>query len=92
MKKLLDKFHKLGICISYDRVMQIENKTANSVCEQYRLEDLVCPPVLKKGLFTVTAADNIDQNSSSLSARSSYHSTAVSVMQFPTAWATASGC
>jgi len=51
MKKLLDKFHKLRMCISYDRVMQIENKTTNSVYEQTRLEDLVCLPISKKGLF-----------------------------------------
>ena len=42
------------------------------------------PPVLRKGLFTVAAGDNIDHNLSSSTAKSSFHGTAISLMQFPT--------
>lgn len=82
-KKLVDKCHKLGLSISYDRVLQIVNKTTNAVCDQYRMDGVVCPQVLQQGLFTVAAADNIDHNLSSVHAASSFHGTAISIMQFP---------
>ena len=63
-------------------MLQLSNKIANSVCNQYRAENLVCPPVLCKDLFTVAAADNIDHNLSSVTAQSSFHGTAVSLIQF----------
>jgi len=59
------------------------NKTANAVCTQYRADNVVCPASLHPGLFTVAAADNIDHNLSSSTAQSSFHGTAISVMQFP---------
>jgi hypothetical protein len=81
-KKCVNKCHKLGLCISYDRVMQITNKTANTVCEQYRVDNLVCPPSLLLGCFTVAAVDNIDHNLSSSTAHTSFHGTAISVTQY----------
>ena len=81
-KKIVDKCHNLGLSISYDRVLQITNKIANSVCDQYRKNDLVCPPSLRKGLFTVAAADNIDHNLSSSTANASFHGTGLSLVQF----------
>ena len=82
-KRLVNKFYKLGISVSYPRVMQISNKLANRICSQYNEENLVCPPILKKNLFTVSAVDNIDHNPSSNTAQSSFHGTAISMMQFP---------
>jgi len=81
-KHLVEKFHKLGLSVSYERVMQIENKTANTVCKKYMTDDLVCPPVLEPNLFTVAALDNIDHNLTSTTAKSSFHGTAISVTQF----------
>ena len=81
-KKLVDKCCKLGLSIYYNRVLQLSNKIANSVCNQYRAENLVCPPVLCKDLFTGAAADNIDYNLSSVTVQSSFHGTAVSLTQF----------
>lgn len=83
-KKLVDRCSALGLSVSYDRVMQIGNKTANSVCAKYRADDVVCPPVLRDDLFTVAAVDNIDHNMSSTTATSTFHGTAISLMQFPT--------
>lgn len=82
-KKYIKKCHKLGLCISYDRVMQITNKTANTLCSEYRSQNVVCPPSMQCNLFTVAAADNIDHNLSSSTAQSSFHGTAISLMQFP---------
>lgn len=81
-KKVIKKFHKLGLSVSYDRVLQVLNKTANAVCKQYRAENIVCPPNLQPGLFCVAAVDNIDHNLTLSTAQSSFHGTAVSVMQF----------
>ena len=39
-KHLVQKFHKIGLSVSYDRVLQISNKMANSVCSQYRKDNL----------------------------------------------------
>ena len=46
-------------------------------------EGLVCPPVLKKGLFTTAAVDNIDHNPSSTTAKTSFHGTGISIFQHP---------
>ena len=81
-KKLVDKCCKLDLSVSYNRVLQLSNTIANSVCNQYRAENLVCPPVLCKDRFTVAAADNIDHNLISVTAQSSFHGTAVSLIQF----------
>ena len=83
-KKLVDKCYKMGLSISYDRVQEIGNKLGNSVCSEYNSEQLVCPPILRSDLFTVAAVDNIDHNPSSETAKSSFHGTAISLMQFPT--------
>ena len=81
-KKHIEKLHKLGLSISYDRVMQLCNKTTNTICSQYRHDNIVCPPSLKHGYFTVAAVDNIDHNLSSTTAQASFHGTALSLMQF----------
>jgi hypothetical protein len=81
--KLIDKCFNLGLCISYDRVLKLSNKVSNTVCTYFNAEQTVCPPGLRSGLFTVAAGDNIDHNLSSTTAQSSFHGTAVSLMQFP---------
>ena len=43
---------------------------------------MVCPPSLQRNLFTVAAVDNVDHNLSSSTAQSSFHGTAVSLVQF----------
>jgi len=81
-KKHIDKCHKLGLSVSYDRVLQLTNKTANTLCSKYRDDGVVCPPTLKPGCFTVAAVDNVDHNLSSTTAQSSFHGTAISLTQF----------
>ncbi len=83
-KGLIDTLHGLGLCISYNRLMNISTDMANTVCAQYHSEDVVCPPKMRYGLFTCSAIDNIDHNPSSRTAQDSFHGTAISLMQFPT--------
>lgn len=51
---------------------------------QYHLDDVVCPPSLRKGLFTLSAMENINLNPSSTTAHDSFHGTGISLFQQPT--------
>ena len=54
-----------------------------ALVERYIEEGLVCPSVLRKGLLTTAAIDNIDHNPSSTTAKSSFHGTSISIFQHP---------
>ena len=83
-RSLIDALFKLGLCVSYDRLLNISTQLANNVCAQYHHDDVVCPPQLSKNIFTCGAVDNIDHNPSAKTAHDSFHGTAISLMQFPT--------
>ena len=74
-KKLITELHELGLSVSYNRVLQIENQIAYAVCEDFRKKGVVCPAQMRKGLFTVGAIDNLDHNPSSTTAKDSFHGT-----------------
>lgn len=82
-RKLIQQFFQLGISISYDRVLEIEDDIASGVIAQFE-EGVVAPICLRKGLFTVGALDNIDHNPSSTTAMNAFHGTGISLFQFPT--------
>ncbi|KAG0700044.1 hypothetical protein GWK47_025700 [Chionoecetes opilio] len=44
----------------------------NSVCQLYRIEQVVCPPTLRSNVFTTAAVDNIDHNPSATTAKNSF--------------------
>lgn len=50
---------------------------------RYASLNVVCPRALHTGDFTVGAVDNIDHDTSSYTAKTSFHGTAMSLMQFP---------
>lgn len=81
---LIDTLFSLGMCVSYDRLLQVSADIANGVCQRFKLEDVVCPPKMRNGLFTTAAVDNIDDNPSSGTSRDSFHGTGVSLIQHPT--------
>ena len=83
-KSLIDKFYNLGLCVSYDRLMDISTDLANEVIAQYEEDGVVCPLKLLEGVFTCGAVDNIDHNPSAMTAKDSFHGTAISLRQFPT--------
>ena len=78
-RDIIDKLYRLGLSISCDRVLQLSTDLANAVIQQYENEGVVCPPSLRKGVFTTSAVDNIDHNPSSTTARDSFHGTAISL-------------
>ena len=47
----------------------------------FKKENVVCPPALRRGIFTVAALDNFDHNPSSTSAKTSLHGTSISMFQ-----------
>lgn len=83
-KKLIQQLYQMGISISYDRVMQIEDWITTSACERFEDDGVVSPACLRKGLFTVGALDNLDHNPSSTTALTSFHGTGISLFQLPT--------
>ena len=62
----------------------MERVLTQNLCKEFREENIVCPPSLHKGLYTVAATDNIDHNPSSTTATGSLHGTAISIMQHVT--------
>jgi hypothetical protein len=82
-RALVDTLFDLGLCISYDRVLDISTELGTRICYHYEVEKAVCPPQLKGGLFTTAAVDNIDHNPSSTSAHDSFHGTGISLFQHP---------
>lgn len=50
---------------------------------RYEREGVVCPSQLRRGLFTTSAVDNIDHNTSATTSQTSFHGTAISLVQHP---------
>ena len=83
-KATINQFHEMGISASYMRVRTIGINLGNSAVVRYRTLGMVFPNVLRIGIFTTGAVDNLDQNSTSNTAEGSYHGTAITVTQHPT--------
>ena len=60
-------------------MLQLSIDLANTICRLYEEKGVVCPPNLKKCVFTTAAVDNLDHNPSSTTASNSFHGTAVSL-------------
>ena len=80
---LINQLHQLGICISYERVLQLEDWIAKAICIRFDEDGVVFPVCLHRGLFTVGALDNPDHNPSSTTSQSSFHGIGISMFQFP---------
>ena len=89
-KSFISELYQLGLSVSYDRVLELENQIASSLCEHANEIGLVCPSQLSHGIFTVGALDNLDHNPSSTTAKDSFHGTGISLFQFPTELSTGS--
>lgn len=67
--------HDLGLSVSYNRVLHLENQLAMAVCEDMKRKGVVCPVQMRFQLFTVGALDNIDHNPPSKTATGLFHGT-----------------
>ena len=54
-RALVDELYSLGLSISYDRVLENSTEMGNKVCARYESEGVLCPPELKKNVFTTAA-------------------------------------
>lgn len=80
-KSPIAKLYRLGISVSYQCIVELEDMIANSVSEPLVDDGVVAPACLKKGVFTVGALDNLDHNPSSTTAASSFHGTGINRFQ-----------
>ena len=83
-RELIDILFKRGLSVSYDRVLQLSTDIANAVIDQYEDDGVVCPTILKEGLFTTGNLDNLDHNPTFTSAQTAFHGTALSMTQHVT--------
>ena len=82
-KDTIDTLHKMGLSVTYDRVLSLSADLANSAIDHFESVGAVCPQSLKIGLFTTSAVDNIDHDPSSTSSQTSFHGTGISIFQHP---------
>ncbi|CAB3990592.1 Hypothetical predicted protein, partial [Paramuricea clavata] len=70
----------------YDSFYEINSEITKNTysCSRYEREGVVCPSQLRKGLFTTSAVAKIDHNTSSTTSQTSFHGTAISLVQHPT--------
>ena len=81
-KKLITELYQLGLSVSYDRLMEIEDWLATAVAKRFEEDGCVSPVCLKKGFISVGALDNLDHNPSSTTGTSSFQGTGISVFSF----------
>ena len=79
-KSLIDTFYKLGMCVTYDRLLTVSTNITNIIIDRCDRDGVVCPSKLRDGIFTTAAVDNIDPNPSSNSAHDSFHGKAISLV------------
>ena len=60
---------------------EISAQLGDTTVSKYVEYEVVCPPVLQKGLFTTSAMDNIDHNPPATTATTSFHGTSISVFE-----------
>ena len=81
---LVDSYFQMGLCASYDRVLQVTKGIGDNSVRQFKTHGIFAPGELKRGVFTVVAKDYVDHNARSSTATKHFHGTSMTVMQTPT--------
>ena len=63
------------------RVLDISMDMAIAAAQQYECDEVVCPLIRRKNLFTTAAVDNLDHNPISTTAHDAFHGTGISLFQ-----------
>ena len=84
-KTVIDLFFNLGLCLSYDRILEFRKKLSDAQIEKLRTHRDFFPNPLRKSIFTVVAKHKIDFSATSSAAVKHFHGTSMTVMQFPLA-------
>ena len=56
-RRLVDTLHSLGMCISYDRLLQLSSDVTNGICQRFLIEDAACPSQLRQTLLTTAVTE-----------------------------------
>ena len=62
---MIENFEQLRTSASYDRVLELEAIITRNPCEQFRKDNIVCPPQFAKVIATVRPMKNLDHTLSS---------------------------
>ena len=81
-RKLIDDLFRPGLCISYDRVLELTKILYERLRESYSKYGCFFPQIFRKGIFSVWLKDNVNPKTNF--ARMSYHGTSSSIIQFVT--------
>ena len=82
-KDLVDTLYRLGLSVSYDRVLGVAADHGNTAISHFETIGTVCSPTLNIGVFTTSAVDNIDYDPTVTTAQGSFHGTGISLFQHP---------
>ena len=74
---LVDKFHDLGLSISYDEMLVLSTQIGNSIYTQFESDGLISATKLWSNVFITFAVDNIAHNPIPRSEIDSWHGTAI---------------
>ena len=80
-KTLLQKLHQIGICSSYQHVIDIISDWAANALQVYKNSTQVILLKPRGRIFTVFTKDNIDKNSKSNEAAKHFHGTSICAFQ-----------
>ena len=79
-ERLIETMYKLGLSVHYDRVLQLSTELGNRVTKIYRMYDVIYLVKYHKGLF-ITAADNINHQTSATTCDTAFNGTGISLNQ-----------
>ena len=60
--QIIDVLYAHGLCVSYDRILRITQGLGEALLQLFEDDDAAIPGLLRTGLFTIGAKDNIDKN------------------------------
>ena len=67
----------------YSRFLDITKDISDRMLQQYKRDKIFLSKILRELLFTITAKDNVDLNSSLNTATGHCHGTSMTLLQFP---------
>ena len=59
---LVEMLHEHGVSIHYDRVFEVSAQLGDAAVSKYLEEGVVCPAVMRRGLFSTATMDNKGNN------------------------------
>lgn len=77
----MEKLAVEGLGTSFSRVQEIQNNITRQLCQQYHDEGIVRPKKHRKRIIYGCRDCNVDDESSSVTAKCSFHRTSISIYQ-----------